>query len=203
MTKTLIAYFSHTGENYFGGQIRNITKGNTAVVAETIAKILNGEFGEDKLGKQPQVATNTAVVAEFAQKATGGELFEIKTVKEYPVNYKECTEVAAAEGRANERPELKGKIPSISDYDTIILGYPCWWGTMPQAVFTFLESADFAGKKILPFCTHEGSGMGRSESDIKKLCPTATLAKGLAINGSSCNGAEPSVKKWLSANGIL
>ena len=201
--KTLIAYFSHTGENYFGGQIRNITKGNTAVVAETIAKILNGEFGEDKLDKQPQVATNTAVVAEFAQKATGGDLFEIKTVKEYPVNYKECTEVAASEGRANERPELKGTIPSISDYDTIILGYPCWWGTMPQAVFTFLESADFAGKKILPFCTHEGSGMGRSEADIKKLCPTATVAKGLAINGSSCNGAESRVKKWLSANGIL
>lgn len=173
MAKTLIAYFSHTGENYFGGQIRNISKGNTAVVAE------------------------------FAQKATGGDLFEIKTVKEYPVNYKECTEVAAAEGRANERPELKGTIPSISDYDTIILGYPCWWGTMPQAVFTFLESADFAGKKILPFCTHEGSGMGRSEADIKKLCPTATVAKGLAINGSSCNGAESSVKKWLSANGIL
>ena len=124
-------------------------------------------------------------------------------MKEYPVNYKECTEVAAAEGRANDRPELKGTIPSISDYDTIILGYPCWWGTMPQAVFTFLESADFAGKKIFPFCTHEGSGMGRSEADIKKLCPTVTVAKGLAINGSSCNEAESSVKKWLSANGIL
>lgn len=96
-----------------------------------------------------------------------------------------------------------GTIPSISDYDTIILGYPCWWGTMPQAVFTFLESADFSGKKILPFCTHEGSGMGRSETDIKKLCPTATVAKGLAINGSSCNSAESSVKKWLIANGIL
>lgn len=171
--KTLIAYFSHTGENYFGGSIRNISKGNTEVVAE------------------------------FAQKAIEGDIFEIRTVKEYPVNYKECTEVAATEGKANARPKLSGILPNIAEYDTIILGYPCWWGTMPQAVFTFLESADFSGKKILPFCTHEGSGMGRSESDIKKLCPNATVAKGLAINGSSCKGAESSVNKWLSANGIL
>ena len=202
MSKTLIAYFSHTGENYFGGTIKNITKGNTAVVAETIARILNGEFGEDKLGKQPQVATNTHVVAEFTQKATGGDLFEIKTVKTYPVNYKECCDEAQKEGHANARPELAAAVPDISGYDTIVLGYPCWWGTMPQAVFTFLESADFRGKKILPFCTHEGSGMGRSESDIKKLCPKADVVRGLAINGSSCNSAEASVKNWLSSNGL-
>ena len=172
MAKTLIAYFSHTGENYFGGSIRNISKGNTEIVAE------------------------------FAQKATGGNLFEIKTVKQYPVNYKECCDVAQAEGRAGERLELKGTLPNIAEYDTIVLGYPCWWGTMPQAVFTFLESADFSGKKILPFCTHEGSGMGRSERDIKKLCPNAEVAEGLAISGSSCNSAESSVKNWLSSNGL-
>ena len=172
MSKTLIAYFSHTGENYFGGTIKNISKGNTEVVAE------------------------------FAQKATGGDLFEIKTVKTYPINYKECCDEAQKEGRENARPELKDSLPNIADYDTIILGYPCWWGTMPQAVFTFLESADFSGKKILPFCTHEGSGMGRSESDIKKLCPTADVVRGLAINGSSCNSAEASMKKWLSTNGL-
>ena len=71
---------------------------------------------------------------------------------------------------------------------------------MPQAVFTFLESGDFSGKKILPFCTHEGSGMGRSEKDIKKLCPNATVARGLAINGSVCNSAESNVQKWLASN---
>ena len=128
--------------------------------------------------------------------------FQIQTVKTYPINYKECCDEAQKEGRANARPELKGALPNIKEYDTIVLGYPCWWGTMPQAVFTFLESADFAGKKILPFCTHEGSGMGRSESDIKKLCPTADVVKGLAINGSSCNSAEASEKKWLSSNGF-
>ena len=139
------------------------------------------------------------MVAEFAAKAAGGELFEIQTVKDYLVNYKQCTEVAAAEGKTNARPELKGELPDIAQFDAIVLGYPCWWGTMPQAVFTFLESADFSGKKILPFCTHEGSGMGRSESDIKWLCPVASVAKGLAINSSSCNGAEKSVKSGFQA----
>ena len=172
MAKILTAYFSHTGENYFGGAIRNISKGNTAVVAE------------------------------IANRLAGGDLFEIQTKKDYPVNYKECTEVAAAEGKANARPELKGDLPDVSQYDTIILGYPCWWGTMPQAVFTFLESADFSGKTILPFCTHEGSGMGRSERDIKKICTNAIVSKGLSISGSSCASAEPDVKKWLSSNGL-
>ena len=172
MAKILIAYFSHTGENYFGGQIRNITKGNTATVAEA------------------------------AQRATGGDLFEIRTVKEYPVNYKACCDVAADEGKADARPELAGALPDIVRYDTVVLGYPCWWGTMPQALFTFLEAADFSGKKILPFCTHEGSGMGRSEGDIRRLCPGATVARGLAVSGSACASAEASVRKWLSANGL-
>lgn len=172
MAKILIAYFSRTGENYFGGQIRNITKGNTATVAEA------------------------------AQRVTGGDLFEIRTVREYPVNYKACCDVAADEGKADARPELAGALPDIARYDTIVLGYPCWWGTMPQALFTFLEAADFSGKKILPFCTHEGSGMGRSEGDIRRLCPGATVARGLAVSGSACGNAEASVRKWLSANGL-
>ena len=172
MAKILIAYFSRTGENYFGGQIRSITKGNTATVAEA------------------------------AQRVTGGDLFEIRTVKEYPENYKACCDVAADEGKADARPELAGALPDIARYDTIVLGYPCWWGTMPQALFTFLEAADFSGKKILPFCTHEGSGMGRSEGDIRRLCPGATVARGLAVSGSACGNAEASVRKWLSANGL-
>ena len=93
MAKILIAYFSHTGENYFGGQIRSISKGNTAVAAE------------------------------FAQKAVGGDLFEIRTVKEYPVNYKQCTDIVAEEDRTNARPELRGTLPDMSGYNTIITKY--------------------------------------------------------------------------------
>ena len=92
---------------------------------------------------------------------------------------------------------------SIDGYDTIVLAYPNYWGTMPMAVFTFLENFDFSGKTILPLCTNEGSGMGGSERDIKRSCPGATVKSGLAITGSSAANAKSAVQRWLSANGLL
>jgi len=85
----------------------------------------------------------------------------------------------------------------VNEYNTIYLGYPNWWGTMPMAVFTFLESFNFSGKTIAPFCTHEGSGMGKSERDIIKLCPGAQLVTGMAIYGSSVLKSDEEVRKWL------
>ena len=168
-TNMLIAYFSHTGENYSNGKIVDLDQGNTAVAAEMVAAL------------------------------TGAELFEIRTVKDYPFIYNECTDVAKQELRAGSRPELAETI-DVSGYDTIILGYPNWWGTMPMAVCTFLESQSFAGKTILPFCTHEGSGMGNSERDLKKLCPDARICAGLPIHGSSVSSAGAAVKQWLQQN---
>ena len=92
---------------------------------------------------------------------------------------------------------------SIDGYDTVILAYPNYWGTMPMAVFTFLEAFDFTGKTILPLCTNEGSGMGVSERDIKKACPGATVKKGLPITGGSAASAGLSVERWLKANRLL
>ena len=86
----------------------------------------------------------------------------------------------------------------MDDYEVIYLGYPNWWGTFPMAVFTFLESYDFSGKTIIPFCTHEGSGIGSSERDIKKLCPDAKVLTGLAIRGGSVKSADSIIKSWLS-----
>lgn len=86
----------------------------------------------------------------------------------------------------------------MDQYDTIILGYPNWWGTFPMAVFTFLEAYDFKGKIILPFCTHEGSGLGVNERDIRKLCPDAKVLPGLAIQGGSVKGAGETIKFWIS-----
>jgi flavodoxin len=86
----------------------------------------------------------------------------------------------------------------MADYDVIYLGYPNWWGTFPMAVFTFLESYDFSNKTIVPFCTHEGSGMGKSERDIEKLCPYAKILPGIAIRGSSVAGAGNLLHSWLS-----
>ncbi len=85
----------------------------------------------------------------------------------------------------------------MADYDIVYLGYPNWWGTMPMAVWTFLEAYDFSGKTIVPFCTHEGSRMGNSEQDIKKLCPEATVLKGLPIKGSDVEKADKNIEAWI------
>ncbi|WP_198424500.1 flavodoxin [Geomonas limicola] len=140
---------------------------------------------------------NTEVAAHIVQHLTGAALFKIETVQQYPADYHETTEVSKKELRQNFRPELSAHLVDLSEYEVIYLGYPNWWGTMPMAVFSFLEEYEFAGKTIVPFCTHEGSGMGRSESDIRKICPTATVSRGLAIVGGSVQGAEEPIRKWL------
>ena len=166
MAKNLIAYYSRKGQNYVNGDIKNLAKGNTEIIAE------------------------------FIQKAVGGDLFEIDTVKEYPIDYTECTVVAKEELNQKLRPELKNYLDSIAEYDTIFLGYPCWWGTMPMACYTFLEHYDTAGKKIVPFCTHEGSGMGGSEKEIKKTCPKSQVLSGLAIHGAEASNSESAAAAW-------
>ncbi len=167
-SKILIVYYSRKGQNYVGSRIVNLPVGNTEVAAK------------------------------MAQEITGGDIFEICTVKSYPVDYTETTEVATVEKRTNARPELSSYVVNMDQYDTIILGYPNWWGTFPMAVFTFLEEYDFTGKTILPFCTHEGSGLGGSERDIRKLCPDAKVLPGLDIRGGSVKSAGDAIKSWLS-----
>lgn len=148
-----------------------------------------------------QVRTRpTERVAEFVQEAVGGELFEIETVKEYDADYYRCIDDAKAELQADARPELKRYLEdaglSMDDYDTIFLGYPNWWGTCPMCVFTFLEHYDLAGKRIVPFCTNEGSGMGGSEKHLKKICPDATIEKGLAIIGNQAAQSKNTAQAW-------
>ncbi len=166
-TKKLIAYYSRAGNNYVGDKIMNLPVGNTEVAAKMI------------------------------QKLTGSDIFRIDTIKNYPADYNETTEVAKQEQRQNARPELTGHVDNMADCNVIYLGYPNWWGTMPMAVFTFLEEYAFSGKTIIPFCTHEGSGMGRSESDVKKLCSDASVLKGLSIRGENVQKAESDIADWL------
>ena len=110
----------------------------------------------------------------------------------------ECTELAKEELNNNVRPELKEYLNDIDDYDIIYLGFPNWWNTLPMAVWTQLEKLDFEGKIIKPFVTHEGSGFGRSEKDIKKLCNGSEIRKGLSIQGSLVNNSKDKVKTWLN-----
>ena len=148
---------------------------------------------------------NTHVIAEIIAELTGAEMFKIGTVTPYPESYSETTDIAKREQDENARPELSTHVENMDEYDIILLGYPNWWGTMPMAVFTFLEEYDFAGKTVIPFCTHEGSGLGRSERDLASLLPEVTLMDGLAIRGSNVNSdqARQSVSDLLSGQGLI
>ena len=139
---------------------------------------------------------NTEIASEIISTITGADIFEIEADKKYPIKYDDCIEIAKKELRENSRPKLKDDI-DIKEYDTIFVGYPNWWGTMPMPVWTFLEEKDSTNKKVLPFCTNEGSGLGKSESDIKKITSGAKVLKGLAINGSEVNNSEGKIRKWL------
>jgi flavodoxin len=156
---------------------------------------------------------NTRVVAEILQKEIGGDIFEIKTVQKYPQEYNPLIDIAKREQEANTRPSLATKVDDMSAYDTIFLGYPNWWGTMPIALFSFLEQYDFAGKTIIPFCTHGGRRLGSSVRDIERLCPEAIILEGLALDGGQrgsfelgSNSARIKVQNeiilWLSKLGM-
>ena len=167
MGKELIAYYSRPGENYVDGNIRSLDIGNTEVAARMIHEL------------------------------TGAEIFKIEPKVVYSENYMTCIEEAKQDLQGNVRPELTSYLESIAEYDKIYLAYPNYWGTMPMAVWTFLERYHFSGKITKPLCTHEGSGMGHSEADIRKLCPQATVEAGLAITGGKVSAAKETIQKWI------
>ena len=173
MAKTLIAYFSRADENYFGGAMRYVKVGNTEIVVNGMKELIDADT------------------------------FKIEMKNPYSSAYMTCIEEAKKDLRAKARPELGSMPESIDAYDTVVLAYPNYWGTMPMAVFTFLEAFDFTGKTILPLCTNEGSGMGSSERDVRRLAPGADVKKGLSILGSAAADAKPQAERWLKANGVI
>ena len=166
MSKNLIIYYSRKGENYVNGKIINLEKGNTEICAE------------------------------FIQRAVGGDLFEVKTVTDYSNNYRKCTEEAQDEVNSNARPKLKKYIDSIDGYDNIFICGPCWWGTYPMAVFSLIDNLNFTGKTVLPLMTHEGSGLGNSIKDLKKVCKGAIIKPGLAVHGADAKKSSSAVSAW-------
>ncbi len=169
----LVAFFSRANENYFGGAMRYVEVGNTEIVCGKINELI------------------------------GADSFKIEMKNPYSAEYMTCIEEAKKDLRGNARPELVSMPDSIDKYDTIILAYPNYWGTIPMAVATFLENYDFSGKTVLPLCTNEGSGMGSSESDIRKYAKGAILKKGLSITGSQAANSKSAVEKWLKGNHLI
>ncbi len=165
---SLVIYFSRSGENYFGGELKNIEKGNTEVIAE------------------------------YIQEFDDADLFKVEPAVEYPADYMQCIDVAKKEQQSDARPEIKETLDSIDDYDTIYIGFPNWWGTLPMPMFTQLEQLDFSGKVVKAFVTHEGLGFGSSEKDLKKLCEGAEIRKGISIPGAKVYESKDAVKAWLN-----
>ncbi len=145
---------------------------------------------------------NTEVIANQIREYVGGDVFGIATVDPYPSEYDAVVKVAAEEKKNAFRPKLSRHLERAESFDAVFIGYPNWWSTMPMAVFAFLEQQRFPGKSIAPFCTHEGSGLGRSVQDLRKLCPQAVILEGLAIRGGVVRSAEKSVKAWIDRIGI-
>ena len=170
MEQNLIIYYSRKGENYVNGRIEDLKKGNTEICAE------------------------------FIRDAVGGDLFEISTVTDYSKDYHRCTEEAKREINENARPELTHYLDDISSYKNVFACGPCWWGTYPMAMFTQLERLDFNGKKVMALMTHEGSGLGNSERDLRKLCKGAVFGTGMAVHGADAAKSQKAVAEWARKN---
>ena len=154
------------------------------------------EYGVGNISKG-----NTHIIAEMIAEATGADLFEIKTVKKYPSDYKKCTSEASREKALKARPNLANKVDNMSEYDVVFIGYPIWYGDMPMAVYTFIENYDFSGKKIIPFCTHGGSGLSSTDQAITLECPNSPILPGFEIKGAIAQKqqkeARAQVLSWL------
>ena len=142
---------------------------------------------------------NTKLVADEIQKVTGGDEFEIVAEKNYDMPYDALTKLAKEESEKGEKPSFKGEIKNIDDYDTVFIGGPIWWGTYPRVMFTFFDKYDLNGKTIIPFTTHEGSGLGSVVEDLKTIYPKATFKEAFSIYGHETRKDLSKVDKWLKS----
>lgn len=149
----------------------------------------------------------TREVARQIQKTVGGALFELRTVHHYPDEYRPTTQQAKRELEDGYRPQLATPVNAMETYDTVFIGFPNWWGTMPMAFFSFLEQYPLDGKTVIPFCTHEGSGFGRSLDDLRANCGSARILDGLALRGGGVErvareSAQKEIGGWLRGLGL-
>ena len=164
MSKSIVIFFSHAGDNYSVGVIDT---GNTKIVADYISEI------------------------------TGADQFEIVTHKYDGMAYTPLIELAKKEAAAGELPSYEGKAPDLSGYDTVFIGGPVWWGTYPQVMFTLFKDINLDGKTVIPFTTHEGSGLASCASDVRKAFPKAKVTGEFSIYGHEVRGGKAKVERWL------
>ena len=143
---------------------------------------------------------NTKIVADYISEITGADQIEIVSEKNYDMPYMDLIKVAQDEAKAGELPAYIGDV-DVTPYDVIFIGGPIWWGTYPQVMFTFFKDHDLSGKTVIPFTTHEGSGLASTVQDVKKAWPKATVKDGFAIYGHEVRSGRAKVEKWLKGLG--
>ena len=166
MSKSIVIFFSHAGDNYSVG---NIEVGNTKIIADYITEI------------------------------KGADQFEIVTHKYDGMAYMPLIELAKEEANKGELPPYEGAAPDLSQYDTVFIGGPVWWGTYPQVMFTLFKDINLDGKTVIPFTTHEGSGLASCASDVKKAFPKAKVTGEFSIYGHEVRTGKAKVEKWLKS----
>lgn len=177
----------------------------TASTAETTAmatQTAESQADEAEEGEKTLIAYfswsgNTEKLANMIQQETAGDLFEITPAEPYTEDYDDLLEQARQEQQDQVRPELAGQVDNWEEYDVVFVGYPNWWGDIPMAALTFLESYDFGGKTLIPFCTHGSGGFGRSLASVENSAAGAELLEGFEVSGSSVDGAAERVTEWL------
>ena len=207
-----------TSENTETKQDATDTKDITASESDTMEATNDDSAGDSSIlvvyfsrtGEQYTVGVidegNTAIVAKMISEKTGADIFEILPETDYyPYTYAELTDVAKKEQNENARPVIKDALPDMSQYDTVFIGAPVWWGDWPMIMYTFFENADLSGKNLIPFSTHEGSGLSGFDKKLSSAVSDANVLTGLAIRGNDCQndktGVESKVDEWLSRLG--
>ncbi|MDR0548054.1 MAG: flavodoxin [Deltaproteobacteria bacterium] len=145
---------------------------------------------------------NCKTLASAIQGVVGGDIFEIRPKVPYPTSYDTTVEIGKKEKNEGARPAIDGMVEDLSRYDVVILGYPIWWGEPPMAVYTFLESGDFAGKVIVPYCSHKGSGLSGTVEALKKKLPNSTVTPGLAVRDGEAGRSGEAIAAWLKLAGL-
>lgn len=174
---------------------------DTSVISDT-NRNLQTQTGGNILIAYFSWSGNTENAAQIIQEQTGADIIELNPAEPYSSNYSEVLDQAQKDMNADARPELANHVENMEQYDTILLGYPNWWATIPMPVATFLEEYDFSGKTIIPFCSHGGGGFGQSITDISKLAPNSRIGEGLSIHYSGGTSLENDITTWLNSNGV-
>lgn len=182
------------------GEQKKEVKNNQAMNGSKVLIVFFSHAGENYSVGNVKVG-NTKLIADEIQKRTGGDEFEIVAEKSYDMPYSQLIEIAKEETKRGEKPAFKAEVKNIEQYDTIFIGGPIWWGTYPQVMFTFFDKYDLNGKIIIPFTTHEGSGLANTVEDVKRAYPKAKVMEGFAVYGHEVRKDMSKVNSWLNSLG--